>query len=128
MNTLPLGVVFTNQIYSWKWYNYNYNYAGGGEDYNSGPYSVKFNDGMTEATLNVSIVDDSILEGNEKFNLIVNVSSLPSKVSIGDHGRATVTIVDNDGNIHKTLRLYTNTYNISCCIFWLLILQLCKCL
>ena len=58
---------------------------------------------MTEATLNVSIVDDSILEGNEIFNLIVNVSSLPSKVIVGDHGRATVTIVDNDGKYIPTI-------------------------
>ena len=72
-------------------------YAGGGEDYDSGPYSVKFNAGMTEVTLNVSIVDDDILERNEKFILAVNVSSLPNKVSVGDHGRATATIVDNDG-------------------------------
>ena len=72
-------------------------YAGGGEDYDSGPYSVKFNAGMTEVTLNVSIVDDDILERNEKFNLTVNVSSLPNTVSVGDHGQATVTIMDNDG-------------------------------
>ena len=76
-------------------------YAGGGEDYDSGPYSVKFNAGMTEVTLNVSIVDDDILERNETFrnetfNLTVNVSSLPNKVSVGDHGQATVTIMDND--------------------------------
>ena len=52
---------------------------------------------MTEVALDVSIVDDNVLEGNENFDLSVNVSSLPSKVNIGDPDQATVTIVDNDG-------------------------------
>ena len=73
------------------------NYVGGGEDYHSGPYSVKFIAGMTEIPLNVSIVDDVISERNESFNLLINASSLPNKVSVGDHDQATVTIVDNDG-------------------------------
>ena len=73
------------------------NYVGGGEDYHSGPYNVKFIVGMTEATLNVSIVDDLISEGNKNFTLTINASSLPNKVSGSDHDQATVTIVDNDG-------------------------------
>ena len=77
-------------------------YAGGGEDYDSGPYSVKFDAGITEATLNVSIVDDNILEESEKFYLAVNVPSLPDKVSVSDRGQATVTIVDDDGKYMHT--------------------------
>jgi len=73
------------------------NYVGGGEDYDSGPYSVKFIAGMTTATVNVSIVDDNITERNATFNLSIDTSSLPNKVSVGDNGQATVTIVDNDG-------------------------------
>ena len=37
-----------------------------------------------------------ILEGNENFMLTINSSSLPSDISVGDPGEATVIIVDND--------------------------------
>ena len=71
-------------------------YVGGGVDYNSGPYTVQFNAGVTHVPFDVSINEDDILEGNETFNLIIDSSSLPSKVTIAN-GQATVTIVDNDG-------------------------------
>ena len=45
---------------------------------------------------NISITDDMILEGNETFMLTIDPSSLPSDISVGDPGEATVTIVDND--------------------------------
>ena len=67
-----------------------------GMDYNSGPFTVKFSAGMTRVPFNVSIHEDNILEGNETFNLIIDPSSLPSKVNVAN-GQATVTIVDNDG-------------------------------
>jgi len=73
------------------------NYVGDGKDYNSGRYNVEFVAGLTEATVNVSIIDDNITERNESFILSINASSLPSKVSIDDHNQATVTILDNDG-------------------------------
>ena len=90
--------------------------TGGGKDYDSGSYSVKFDSGITEVTLNVSIIDDDILEGNEKFNLTVNVSSLPNKVIVSDPGQATVTIVDNDGksnmyNYHSPHMQYCMFYS-----------------
>jgi len=39
-----------------------------------------------------------ILEGNEDFTLTID-PSLPSGVSVGDPGEATVTIVDDDGKL-----------------------------
>ena len=83
------------------------NSTGEGEDYDSGPYRVKFNPGMTEVALDVSIVDDNVLEGNENFNLTVNISSLPSRVNVGDPGQATVTIVDDDdGNVYTVIGMF----------------------
>ena len=69
-------------------------------DYTSGPYTVTFPAGQTTATFDVPINDDNILEDNENFILTIDPSSLPSNVTIGDPGQATVTIVDdsNDGN------------------------------
>ena len=65
-------------------------------DYSSGSYNVIFSAGETTAAFNVLITDDNILEGNENFMLTINSSSLPSNVTVGDPGEATVTIVDND--------------------------------
>ena len=77
---------------------YVYHVIGEGADYGSGPYNVTFTGGATEGHFNVTINDDSILEGNENFNLTIMASSLPSRVNIGNPAQATVTIVDNDGN------------------------------
>ena len=65
-------------------------------DYTSGPYTVTFPAGQTTATFDVPINDDNILEGNENFILIINSSSLPSDVTVGSPGQATVNIVDDD--------------------------------
>ena len=52
---------------------------------------------MTKVPFIVSITDDNTLESNENSILTINPSLLPSGVTIGDPGQATVTIVDNDG-------------------------------
>ena len=67
-----------------------------GSDYNAGPYSVTFPAGETRRSFNVTITDDTVVEGNEKFFLSIDQSLLPSNVSIGNHSRTTVTILDND--------------------------------
>ena len=53
--------------------------------------------GVTNAPLNILINDDNILEDDENFTVTINSSSLPSGVTVGDPGEATVTIKDNDG-------------------------------
>ena len=72
-------------------------YVGGGVDYNSGPYIVQFNVGVTSVPFDVSVTNDNILEGNETFNLHINTSSLPSSVIAGAYDQTAVTIVANDG-------------------------------
>ena len=72
-------------------------YVGGGVDYNSGPYTVQFNAGVTRASFDVLVNNDNILEDSETFNFSVNANSLPNRVTIGDQGQTTVTILDNDG-------------------------------
>ena len=46
---------------------------------------------------NISINDDMFYEGNENFMITINSSLLPTDVTVGDPGQATVTIVDDDG-------------------------------
>ena len=72
-------------------------YVGGGMDYNSGPYTVQFNAGVTHASFIIPIINDNIMEDNETFNFSINASLLPSTVTVSDSGQTTVTIVANDG-------------------------------
>ena len=72
------------------------NVTGGGVDYDSGPYTVTFTAGQTSTSFNVSINDDNILENTEMFTLDINPSTLPNRVTVGNPGEATVTIMDTD--------------------------------
>ena len=69
----------------------------GGVDYDSGPYTVRFPAGVTSVLINISIINDFIMERNESLDLTINSSSLPSDVAIANPHKATVTIVDDDG-------------------------------
>jgi len=80
-------------------------------DYNSRRYRVKFSAGVTSVTFDVSIIDDSILEGNENFMLTIDQLSLPSYVNRGNPGEATVTIVDNDGKEFINIISVHTVYN-----------------
>ena len=75
-------------------------YLGGGADYNSGPYAVQFDVGVTRALFIVVINNDNVLENDETFNLNINTSSLPSGVTVGAPARTTVTIPANDGELN----------------------------
>jgi len=63
---------------------------------------------MTSVTFDVPITDDNILEGNENFMLAIDQSSLPTGVTRGDPGEATVTIVDNDCKQFLLYHTYQN--------------------
>ena len=54
---------------------------------------------MKNATFGVPIINDRVLEDNENFSLIINSSSLPSYVIVGDHAQAGVTIVDDESKL-----------------------------
>ena len=82
----------------------------GGEDYEPGPYTVVFTAGMTSAVFNVSIYNDDNYENNETFDVLINIFSLPSNVTVGDTNRATVTIMNDDGkHIANCLLIYACT-------------------
>ena len=51
---------------------------------------------MTEVSLDVTIMSDRVLESNEMFQLSINSSSLPNRVTVDNPSEVTVTIVDND--------------------------------
>ena len=68
-------------------------------DYDSGPYTVTFPAGMTSASFDIPIINDTIFEGNETFMLTIDPASLLTNVdvTVGSPDQATVTIVDDDG-------------------------------
>ena len=67
------------------------------EDYEPGPYIVEIPAEMTSVSFNISITNDEIFEGNETFDLILNISSQLLNVTVGDIGQATVIILNVDG-------------------------------
>ena len=90
--------------------------SGRGIDYVSDPYNVTFNAGETEVTLNISIIDDNILESNENFNATVNPVLLPIEVFVASNtGYATVIIVDDDGTyIYTRICILCIFYELAC--------------
>ena len=64
-------------------------------DYDSGPYNVTIPAGEINSTLNITIKDDDMSEGNETFMISITSSTY---VTCVDHCQATLTILDNDGN------------------------------
>ena len=64
----------------------------GGVDYHSGPYTAIFPAGSTNATFNVTIKDDDLLEANE--NIFFEVISITNNHFIAGVGLGTVTIID----------------------------------
>ena len=65
-------------------------------DYDHGPYTVTIGAEENDVTFSVSIADDNIREKQEKFDLIIDESSLPSGVTSSDPKTTSVTIMDND--------------------------------
>ena len=67
-------------------------------DYDSGPYTITFAVGVTAVSFSISITDDSIVEGNEKFYLTIDPSSLrdDTNVDVGSIFQATVIIEEDD--------------------------------
>ena len=76
-----------------------WNIIGSNVDYSSGPYIVPIPAGnVTHVSFEVKINNDNIHEGNETFNLTVNLMSLPDFIVQAIPYQTTVIIVDDDGN------------------------------
>lgn len=71
--------------------------TGGGIDYGSVPHNVMFPAGVTSVPINVSLTNDSIVEGSEHFILTIIPYLLPGGVVIGYPGQARINIMDKSG-------------------------------
>jgi hypothetical protein len=67
--------------------------ASGANDYTGLAGTLTFAPGESSKNVTISIINDTVTEGNETFNLIL---SGVSNASLGSPNIATVTIVDND--------------------------------
>ena len=50
-------------------------------------------------SFDVPINDDNILESDERFNLTIEQSSLPNRITVTDPDQTVVTIIDNESEI-----------------------------
>ena len=66
-----------------------------GIDYNAGPYTATFPIGFTNASFDIMINDDGVLEDNESFFIIIN--SISNGHGISDPRTNMVTITDTTG-------------------------------
>ena len=67
----------------------------GDDDYGEQNATVTFTPAQTRQFVDVTINDDSVLEGNETFQGVLSLPSGNVGVSLGDR-LATATILDND--------------------------------
>ena len=81
--------------------NNSKNFTGGGVDY-SAPSSVQLASGQSNFTFNVSIFEDTMIEGNESFTLAIDQTSL-DRVVCGYPCMTTITIVDTTGELLTTI-------------------------
>ena len=81
-------------------------YVIGGDDYDSGPYSVTFPPGNNSAAFDIAIIFDEVEEDSETFTLSI-APILPPLITYGDIIQATVTIIDKtviiDGKVVQML-------------------------
>ena len=67
-----------------------------GTDYTPLAQVVLTANGRTTYSLDVSILDDTVIEGDETFKMAIDTANLPAGATAGSITEATVTIVDND--------------------------------
>lgn len=65
----------------------------GGTDYITTTGTLSFVDGVTTASINIPIMDDALVEGNENFS--INLTNVTGG-SLGSPGSATLIITDDD--------------------------------
>ena len=68
-----------------------------GSDYNSTVQPLEFLTGDTQLPLNITIVDDSVLEETESFTVRLILTARDINVLLGPNNITRVVIHDNDG-------------------------------
>jgi hypothetical protein len=74
--------------------------AGATPDFKSTSGTLTFQVGQTSQTISIPILDDTSVENNENFKVVL---SNPKGVSMGSSNSTTITIIDNDGVVTKPI-------------------------
>ena len=74
-----------------------YVHTGKNGNYTLGQYRITLYSGATRVSFYVPITNDNTVEVNEKFDLVIDQSSLPTNISAGRVNKTTISIVDDDG-------------------------------
>ena len=73
-----------------------------GSDFNSGMQTVVITAGTNSSTVNIAVMDDNIVEGDETFTMNLNVPVSPGIVA-GTFTMATATIIDTSSGLCNTI-------------------------
>ena len=77
----------------------------GDVDYYSEPYNISFPIGSTNASFDITIIDDGVLEDDEMFN--ISITSITNGHIVGTPAVATVTIIDTTSKLSFFVSLYS---------------------
>ena len=81
-------------------------YSIGGNDFNSSTQTATIIAGKNSTTVNITIMNDTIIEGNESFNMSLNVpSSVGPGIKLGDRSKAIGVIIDTTSEDDKNVTL-----------------------
>ena len=70
-------------------------------DFDNSPIRITIVPGDTDATVSIPITNDTILESDEKFNVVIDASGIG--VALGYSKQTEVTIADEENSIHNVL-------------------------
>lgn len=84
--------------------------ADAGVDFNIASGTLSFADGETSKTLNIPIVNDTAIEANETFSVILSNPS--GGATLGTASSATVTIIDDEVAVPGELSLNVSTISV----------------
>ena len=74
--------------------------SGGNVDFNSSTQTATITAGTNSSTINITVINDNIVEGNETFNVTVNVPTSHG-IMAGTITMATVTIIDSTSTLNR---------------------------
>ena len=72
---------------------------GGGVDFNSATQTATITAGASSSTINITVINDNIVEGDEMFTMTLNVPTSPG-ITTGNITMATATIIDSTSRLH----------------------------
>ena len=83
---------------------------GGNVDFNSMAQTATITAGTNSSTINITVINDRVVEENETFNMTANVPT-SRRIMAGAITKATVTIIDSTSTLHHYKWLSYNIFH-----------------